>query len=308
MAGRRIGYLLAWGSCVVFFYAYRLWFSWFLLILMLALPVFSLLCSLPAMLTAKLELEASAPVIVGTRRVLRLRCESRFPVAAWRCRIRVERPLTGESWTLKNGELLPTDHCGELRCTVVKGKVYDYLGLFALPVQRPEPVRVTVRPAPAAMGAMPAMKRQAHRAWRPKQGGGFAENHELRLYRPGDSIRQIHWKLSAKTGRMILREPMEPVRGRVLLRLDLRGTPGELDRLLGRLLWLGGNLLDMDVHFEIHGLSASGFECWRVTSGAELLLALDALLSREQALEGSVRDRPERASWQYDIGGGTDET
>lgn len=308
MAGRRVLYLLAWLGCVVFFYAYQLWFSWLLLIFVLTLPIFSLLCSLPAMLTAKLELEASAPVPLGTQKSLRVKCRCRFPVAAWRCRIRVERPLTGEEWVLNNGDFLPTDHCGELRCTVVKGKIYDYLGLFSLPVQSPEPVRLTIRPVPVAMQAMPAMKRKAHMAWRPKRGGGFSENHELRLYRPGDSVRDIHWKLSAKTGKLVLRESMEPVRGRVLLRMDLRGTPEELDRMLGRLLWLGGNLLDMDIHFEVHSLSAEGFECRTVTSGGELLLALDSLLGQGQVKEGTVKDRPERASWQYYIGGGTDET
>ena len=308
MATRRILYLLAWLGCVVFFYAYQLWFSWFLVIFVLVFPVFSVLCSLPAMLTAKLELEPSAPMPIGTRKTLRLSCRSRFPVASWRCRIRVERPLTGDSWVLKNGDPLPCDHCGELICTIEKGRVYDYLGLFALPVQSPDPVRLTVRPVPTAMAAMPAMKRQTHRAWRPKRGGGFSENHELRLYRPGDSIRDIHWKLSAKTGQLILRESMEPVRGRVLLRLDLRGTPDELDRMLGRLLWLGGHLLDMDIHFEVHALTATGFECWPVTSGRELLAATDLLLSREQITEGSVRNRPEQASWQYEIGGAADET
>lgn len=308
MAGRWIVYLLIWLVCVVFFYAYQLWLSWLLLIFVLALPIFSLLCSLPSMLTARLELVTSPPAPVGTRMFLRVNCRCRFPVASWRCRIRVERPLTNETWVLKNGEALPTEHCGELRCTVEKGRVRDYLGLFSLPVQNPEPIRIIIRPVPVAMQAMPTMKRKAHMDWRPKRGGGFSENHELRLYRPGDSIRDIHWKLSAKTGKLVLRESMEPVRGRVLLRLDLRGTPEELDRLLGRLLWLGGNLLDMDIYFEVHSLSAEGFECRNVTSGGELLLALDTLLSRSQAAEGTVKDRSEQASWQYDIGGGMDET
>lgn len=306
MAGRRILYLLAWLGSLVFFYAYRLWFSWFLLIFILALPVFSLLCSLPAMLTAKLEAEPAAPMPIGTGKTLRLRCRGKLPVAAWRCRVRVERPLTGDNWVLKSGEILPSAHCGQLVCTVEKARVYDYLGLFSLPVRSPEPIRLSVRPAPTAMTALPAVRRHAT-AWRPRRGGGYSENHELRQYRPGDSIRDIHWKLSAKTGDLILRESMEPVRSRVLLRLDLRGTPEELDRMLGRLLWLGGHLLDLDIHFEIHALTGAGFECWSVTTAQGLLLALDALLSREQAAEGTLRDRPERASWQYEIGGEPDE-
>ncbi|MBR2633811.1 MAG: DUF58 domain-containing protein, partial [Lentisphaeria bacterium] len=43
---------------------------------------------------------------------------------------------------------------------------------------------------------------------RPKPGGGYGENYEIRQYRPGDNLNQIHWKLSAKVGDLMLREPM----------------------------------------------------------------------------------------------------
>lgn len=307
MWGRRVVYLLSWLGCVLFYYSYQPWFSWFLLIFMVILPIFSLLFSLEAMATAKMKMPSLPPVPMGTKVRLNLKLTSRLPIAHWRCRIRVERPLTGESWTLKNGDTLPTEHCGELLCTVDKGKIYDFLGLFALPVTCPEPVRVCIRPLPVAMSSLPALGRRTNTAWRAKRGGGYSENHELRLYRPGDSIRDIHWKLSAKTGKLILREPMEPVRGRVLLRLDLKGTPEELDRRLGRLLWLGGQLLDMDIHFEIQAMTALGLETYAVTGGGELLSVLDGLLGRKTAVTGSVTLHPERASWQYVIGGEPDE-
>ena len=306
MAVRRVLYLLTWLGSLVFFYFHRLWFSWFLVIFLLVLPFFSLLVSLPAMVTARLELMPAAPMPVGTGKTLRLRCKALLPVGAWTCKVRVERPLTGDSWVMKHGGILPSAHCGQLVCTVFKARVCDYLGLFSLPIPNPEPMTVTVRPVPTTMTSLPAMRRQTM-AWRPKRGGGYSENHELRPYRPGDNIRDIHWKLSAKTGQLILRESMEPVRGRVLLRLDLRGTPEELNRMLGRLLWLGGHLLDKDIHFEIHALTGAGFECWAVSGATGLLQALDDLLSRQQAAEGTVRQRAERASWQYEIGGGADE-
>jgi uncharacterized protein (DUF58 family) len=145
------------------------------------------------------------------------------------------------------------------------------------------------------------------KAWRPKPGGGYAENHELRLYRPGDNIQQIHWKLSSKTGKLILREPMEPIQGLFLLRLDLNGSPEVLDRKLGRLLWLGNQLLERELPFRIQALTGKGILNLPVSREAQLLRALDRLLLSCPAVEGSLLDRPELADWQYFIGGDANE-
>lgn len=50
-------------------------------------------------------------------------------------------------------------------------------------------------------------------------------------------MRDIHWKLSAKTDSLIVREPIEPVRGQAVLSFDLAGTRDAVDRTLGLLQW-----------------------------------------------------------------------
>lgn len=307
MATRRIVYLLVWAGCILFFWAYRQWFAWFTLVAVLMLPLFSLLVSLPGILTAQLEIHGPDAVSAGTPCVVELRCRSFLPAPPWKCTMTVERPMTGRRWRIKSGQRLPTDHCGALICTANKPKICDYLGLFSFPLRGAESLTVTVRPTPVPMSQPPQFSRYTARAWRPKRGGGFAENHELRLYRPGDSIQQIHWKLSAKTGKLILREPMEPEKGRVLLRLDLRGNETQLDQTLGRLLWLGSQLLEIGMVFQIQCLTAMGRECFPVASTQELNDTIDTLLLREPAVTGSILDRNEAAAWQYYIGGGTDE-
>ena len=145
------------------------------------------------------------------------------------------------------------------------------------------------------------------KSWRPKFGGGYAENHELRLYRPGDNLNQVHWKLTAKTGKWMLREPMEPQRGLVLLTMELRGTPEELDRKLGRLLWLGNHLLEKNISFRLRVLTGQGLEDREIASAQQLLEQLDALLCSPAAAEGSLPDPAAPASWHYHIGGEPDE-
>lgn len=306
MPGRRVIYLASLAGCVIFNISYREWFSGFLLAALLLLPLFSLLVSLPAMLTARVELRLPSAVTQGTPQDLTLFYGSRLPMPPWKIRVQVTRPLTGERWVMKDVQELPTENCGALECVIEKAKVCDYLGLIAIPMRKGDARRMTVRPHPVPVG-LEGLERAVTKAWLPKRGGGFAENHELRLYRPGDSVQQIHWKLSAKTGSLILREPMEPVRSRLLLQLDLRGSREMLDKKLGQLLWLGRKLLDRDLHFHIQALTGQGVQEQTVTDTDALAHALDTLLCAPPAVSGTLRDLPQTADWQTFLGGDANE-
>ena len=307
MTERRLIYLASLVGAVVFYVCYQEWFSWFALLLIAGIPWLSLALSLPAMLTFRGEPTGPAAVEMGTPAKTKLMGKCRAPLPPFRGKLRVTRCSTGEQWRYKGGMVLPTDHCGGLKITAEKVRVCDYLGLFTLRVRRTEARTVLVRPRPVAMGEIPSLDRYLARAWRPKPGGGFAENHELRLYRPGDNLNQVHWKLTAKTGKLILREPMEPERGLVLVTMNLRGTAEELDRKFGRLLWLGRLLLEKNVHFEIRVLTGEGVKAWPVAGEDELGQAVDELLCTPPGLEGDLREKQYRASWHCYIGGGPDE-
>ena len=307
MAVRRLLYITALGIGLVFFTAYQEWLSWLLLLVILGLPVLSLVVSLPAMLGFRAEPVVPAAARMGIRVDTRLTGWCRLPVPPFQGRLRICRSITGQQWQIKSGGALPTDHCGGLTVEPEKVWVYDYLGLIGIPVRNKETKTVIVRPVPVAIPQLPDLDRFLARSWRPKFGGGYAENHELRLYRPGDSLNQVHWKLSAKTGKLILREPMQPERGLVLVTMNLRGTPEELDRKFGRLLWLGNYLLEKEAAFEIRVLTGQGILCYGVETQQTLMKAVDELLCAAPA-EGDLRERNFRASWQYHIGGEPDET
>lgn len=306
MVRRWILYLAVVTGVAVFYWAYQEWFSWFALIGVLCLPVAALLMSLPAMLSLKLRARIPAFLPVGAVQPLELGVLCPLPAPVFRCRIRVTRMTTGESWLLKQGQNLPAEHCGQLVCRPEKARVYDYLGLFRLKIQKKQAVSVIVRPEPVPMQAPPELERYAATARRPKAGGGFSENHELRLYRPGDNLNQVHWKLSAKMGKYIVREAMEPEKGRVLLEMELRGTPEELDRKFGKLLWLSGHLLQKGMGHELRALTGKGVRCLAVADEKDLEKAMDTLLCAPAAA-GDARLEPVAASWQYRIGGGEDE-
>lgn len=308
MIGRRILYSLLLIGCFCFCIAYQKWLAWFLLAALLALPAFSLLVSLPAMLTTKLRLILPQWVEKGDWVDLEIYHRCPLPSPPWRFKVIVECPLTGEKRKLRKFDFLPTQHCGALLVRIKKARISDYFGLVKIPVVcRPASQWVYVRPKPIPVPDLPSLKKCMELRWKPKLGGGFAENHELRLYRPGDNIQQIHWKLSAKTGSLILREPMEPIQQLVLVRMDLKGSALQLDTMLGQLLWIGQQMIEKNIPFRLQCLTGKGLEEWVIADTTALENALDQLLSRPQALSGSLRTRPVAATWQYFIGGDSHE-
>lgn len=307
MTARRLGYLASLAGCFVFYICYQKWLGWILLVSLLGLPLLSLAMSLPAMLSFRLRVEGPGRVRQGEPAELQMMGGSPLPVPPFRGKLRVTRCFTGETVTHSGGVRLSTAHCGAVEAAPVKAKVFDYLGLFRFPVRKLESLRLVIRPTPQKMAHIPDLDGYLSRSWRPKPGGGFAENHELRLYRPGDSLNQVHWKLTAKTGNLIIREPMVPERGLVLVTADIKGTPEELDRIFGRLAWLGFFLLEKGLAFEIHALTAGGIRCHAITDEGTLLDAIDTLLGEKAAAEGSILDRPLQASWHCHVGGDADE-
>ena len=307
-------YLLGLAGALVFHIYYFGWYSWFVLVLAVALPWFSLLVSLLAMLRTRLRMDAPALLTRNEAAYVTLRAGNGFlPQPLCRFRLTITAVMTGERRSLRQSTQsqgswyvpLHTSHAGAYLCQVEKARVYDYLGLFRLPVRAPAPVETVIRPVPREPARLPNLRHFLVRQLKPKPGGGFSEEHELRDYRPGDSMREIHWKLSVKTDRTIVREAQEPVRGLTLLTFDLRGTPGRVDATLEELLWLSQWLLDHDTPHQILWIDPT--DCETATAPIEAPADLEALLSRLRrtplrpdtpSLEG--RTFP-RATWRCHI-------
>jgi hypothetical protein len=307
MMKRWLIYLAVAVAAVVLYFAYRQWLAWLILVGILCLPVVGLVLSLPAMLALKLSVNCLRWITMGGRTRVELKADCYLPCPPVKGKVRIHRVTTGERFQVKPGSDLPTNHCGALICRPDKARVYDYLGLFFLRIRQTPSYTVTVYPLPVEVPCLPDLQRYLSSAWRPKPGGGYAENHELRLYRPGDNLNQIHWKLSAKTGSYIIREAMIPLNNKVLLTMVLRGTPEELDRKFGRLLWLSRERLRQELKHNVCVLTGKGLLNLAVLDEQTLDNAMVTLLSQPPAPEGGeIPYIP--AAWQYRIGGGEDES
>lgn len=305
MGKRRFLYLALLFASVVFYWAYQKWLGWLLLVAVLCLPVLSLVLSLPALFSLRMRMTCPSVVLRGDRISADVTNQSWFPTPLHECSITIYKPLTKTTTKIKSADLLPTVHCGKLCCHIEKVCVSDYLGLFRFRLGTDAAATITVRPDPVTVTQLPELQQKLAVAWQPKPGGGFAENHEVRLYRPGDHLNQIHWKLSAKTGKLVIREPMIPAGQHAVVGLSIYGTDGALDIKFGRLLGICTYLQETGMPFDLQAVTGKGIVRYHIVTEDDLTAAIDALLGMEPAQQDQILyEKNARVYW---IGGDADE-
>ena len=197
-------------------------------------PLFSLWAArhVSRRLTCALE----APDSAECGRPVSCRCAVRAGklLAACRavCAVTCENRLTGEASSLEAPAdarglavfTLHSRHCGLAEIRLRRVDVYDWFGLWrfskgadlrAETAVTPEGMDVLIETDPGRGDAGAAGDGRLRRSDEP---GGT----EIREYRPGDPVRRIHWKLSDKLDRLLLREPRDEDRDRVLVVLETR--------------------------------------------------------------------------------------
>ena len=299
---RRSLYLASLIGCLVFYGFYREWFSWLALVAVLLLPWFSLLVSLPAIMTVQAGLRCPETVRMGVPARTGLKVDCPFPTPPVRCRIKLHNNLSGKRYVGKPGELIPTEHCGCMTISYDRLFVYDYLGLFCRRLRKGDTTHVYIEPKPVACSLPQQLQSRTVTLWRPKPGGGFSENHDLRYYRPGDDLRNIHWKMSAKTGKLVYREPIEPAQSGYLLAMTLCGDAHTLDKKLGQLVWLNRTLLQRQCDHEVQCRTAAGLYRYHVSDTAAAQEGLNTLL-RSVPAKTEADIKQQNVLWQYHIGG-----
>ena len=116
----------------------------------------------------------------------------------------------GDDYVLK---FEPTG-CGELVITCDRAWLQDSLGLFRRPLFPFAPVRMTVYPPNVGLEVLLDRQNEGkNREDGPmlnRPGTDKTETFDVRDYRPGDDVRSIHWKLSVKEDKPIVRIPGSP--------------------------------------------------------------------------------------------------
>ena len=264
MSSRRFVYLTGLVMGAVFHSLYGQYLSYILLRFLILLPFVSLLVSLPAMLRVRVLLSASGASPRGEAAAAKLKIDSRFflPVGCLSLTFSGENKFTGDKvdkqkfryWGVLQAEeslALPSDRCGVITCSLGRVWAWDYMGIFAVPVKRCDPAVYTVLPVAEKPKPMPELDQDSAITLKPKPGGGYSEEHELRPYRQGDPLNVIHWKLTSKLDEPIVREPQLMQRKRIALSISPRGTQKELESQLDQLLYLSLDLIEKGIPHRI---------------------------------------------------------
>ena len=275
---------LVWAAAFAGFYAFAVnytgWFSRYLFFVFLLLPILSFLYTLlPAWKTAisisvpdtvirgetafitvssvKAFRFLRLPVVIGIRQEnLTAVCgQVRFVQYRWFPGAGQSSPRTDS----RPGDLripIDTSHTA-LVCTSVSSiRISDPLGLFSLPI-KVTPAGKTffdtyVMPTRKTGVTAPGQRKSDAPVLVPVQG--FSEQTEIRPYRPGDPMRSVHWKLSAKTDGVLVKEPVEHPHTTVGLTFDRTPDDDAADLLCDGLACLICDLLREDGTRCIHAV------------------------------------------------------
>ncbi|MBU4464833.1 MAG: DUF58 domain-containing protein [Actinobacteria bacterium] len=211
-----------------------------------------------------------------------------LPVGAGRGEFAVGRLAAGES--VEELFAIPTTRRGVLAVgpiSVVRG---DPLGLFERVHRRDEPVDLYVHPRTVLFeGQSLGFMRDLEGLAATDLSRDDVSFHALREYQPGDDLRHVHWRSSARTGDLMVRQYEETRRSHFVIGLsrnpsDYKNTD-EFELAISAAGSLGLRALrdsrQVDVRVQGRGLPAS--------TGKRLLDALAALLP-SRSREGSIED------------------
>lgn len=168
---------------------------------------------------------------------LTLQNKSLFPVFRCDMRLRIKNLLTGANFlqSVSSGVFSKqTKHvsmeaqdtcCGMLQMVLTDAFVKDPIGLFRRKVSETAcECQVLILPelkqTPVAQQDIEHYDMESFRYASGKVGTDSSETVGLRSYAEGDSVRAIHWKLSAKAGEVLVKEYGYPIDTKVMLIAD----------------------------------------------------------------------------------------
>ncbi len=296
MAASRAGYMLALTVAAGFWLANGTHFSAFWLLFVLLIPWMSLLLSVAPIHSFSMKPGGCRNLTMGRRGRIMLLGTCPYPMPPFRGKLRLTDEISGKRFYYDPETGVPTEHCGGFRVQLRRGRVCDYLGLWAFPPRGGETICITVLPNVVPIAHVPDfLSPPVHRY---AAGGESPEEYELCSYRRGDSPKSLHWKLSFKTGHPIVRRLRRPEPMVLTVDMIARGSREELDRKYGQILWLGKHLCAMGICHRLRVLTGRGVQVFSISVEADVHRALVVLLHCPPA--GAEDTLPTiRGQWHY---------
>ena len=253
-------YILALVGSILFFLCYRMWFSWFILMVTISILPLAVVICFASFLFFKIESDSFRKVIKGdsTRITFHSYGLDFFPFALYSVKVLLTETMTGEVSLIRlfsqgdteDSVIIDTQHCGTYRFNSARVRVYDMLGLVFLPKKVDLSGEIIVMPVPSIPQSVPDLSGFKAKGLR-SAAYSNSEIYDVRDYVPGDPIKKIHWKLSAKKNSLMIKEAQEETFGHSRLFLPMIPDRDKMDRNLGELLFTSNYFLSHDVEHKI---------------------------------------------------------
>ena len=287
-------------AAFIFFLFYKMWLSWYILIALLVIPVFALIVTIAASLTVKFSVVNPAVTVKGKPAFIKLSIEgiaSAFSFYKVKMITTDHMAGTQEKKVIvicDNGVTkipLETDHCGAYSYKLSKLKVYDLLGFFHFDQNINKDIELLVKPSPEMPGYMPDMYGFKAKNLR-KSSKPNSEIYDIRDYQLGDPVKTIHWKMSAKKDKYLVKEPLEEYGGYSRVILKMTDDRDELDLHLGQILFTSKFFIDHEVAHIIRVIPPDSREvAFSIESNIDLERALHTILHMRIPEEASEDKR-----------------
>lgn len=236
---------------------------------------------------------------------LKLTNRGRLPVFRCTCEAAAENLLTGETKHLMMNAALPpgnswTEHftltdqnCGKVSLSAGSVRISDPLQIFQFNRAVAEIKKDAGYFSPQLTGVhipeefLDSYNMESYKYSQYEKGSDPGEVFGIRDYQEGDSLRQIHWKLSAKLGTMTVKIPSFPIENNILVILDnvveedSTLSAGEKSRLIEHFCSLSAALLERKIPHSIgwYDTYSQVFCEHRLSSVAELWQTIPEVLS-----------------------------
>lgn len=282
-----IVYLITLISVFAFNIFYYEWFSWFLLLLTISLPVLSLIISLPFMILnarngfsvfGNESIKINDDFLIGTvqnKKIffplmkIKLSAENDFAKEKGKIKIicsgYIDKPVFSKQKNFGK-------NCG---CVEVKTKycrVYDFLGLFFIPSKINSGFETYIMPNRQAPNNLPKLDNILILGYKPKQSGACSEYYEVREYRQGDSLKDIHWKLSSKLDKLMSKEANIPVFKPLSVVAFFEDKADENNCVLSKLAYIFDYLAERKIPFFVSTNRNSYTYSAETTGNSEMLI------------------------------------
>lgn len=300
---------------VIIFWMWRFFRSYFLfvaILLMIAGGIISAVClwAVQEKIQAEIVLpshrmgkNADVPFDIRLTNPLRLagfaidvtyRCENLFTGSVEKKREKLwASPGKGEKFHC----LLSSRHAGRLKVSVEECRVYDFLHIFYLAYREMGDAEILACPAfsdgegevePCSYIEGFPGKNESR-----KRGVEFNPDYEIREYSAGDELKNIHWKLSAKQGEMMVRERLSAGREKINVLLPLGDNLDENDALVESLYSMCRLLLFREYPIQLFWQGVNEELCSRyIVESGELENALGEILSTDgRHVPGSAEEQ-----------------